>query len=445
MGVLTEEKRIQQVALLVALACVLQLSESMIPHPVPGLRLGLANMVTLTALVLMGFRRALEIAVIRTVLGSLIIGTFMSPGFLLSFAAAVSSTLVMGLFHRISGVHPKIRFSIIGISIIGAFCHNLVQLVLAYLILVKHSGVLVLFPWLSAGSLATGWVVGIVAGGVCRRLENAPEREATVLAGRRLEAPGCGHFQAGESKIHRAAPEVKIAAVGAAAAAVFVFEDYRLYLLLASGLLLAAAVSRTPPGFLWSRVRQYMSLIAAAFLFPLFFNSGGHVLATIASVDVTAESLATGGHFAARIALLIATSSVLMRTTSAEDMTRGLVRLLSPLSRFGIADGRWARVLALSWGAVPEGWVAVRENLGRAGLGRAGRLKDLLPLLSVLIAGLYAQTGPVPGTGRAASRDGPGLDAGAFEGGRTAGMTDSEGANGSFFRRAVTPAGKEGR
>jgi len=61
MGEGKENTRMYKVALLVSMACVLQISESLIPHPIPGLRLGLANMLTLVALVTLGFRYALQI------------------------------------------------------------------------------------------------------------------------------------------------------------------------------------------------------------------------------------------------------------------------------------------------------------------------------------------------------------------------------------------------
>ena len=115
-----KDKKIYKIALLVAFACVLQIAESLIPHPIPGLRLGLANMLTLTALVVLGFGYALEVAVLRTVLSAFIMGTFMSPTFILSFAGAVVSTLIMGFFYWLSGFHRRFRLSIIGISIIGA-------------------------------------------------------------------------------------------------------------------------------------------------------------------------------------------------------------------------------------------------------------------------------------------------------------------------------------
>ncbi len=393
MHVYPKDHKIYQIALLVALACILQISESMIPHPIPGLRLGLANMVTLTTLVLLGFRHALEVAIIRTILSSLIIGTFMSPGFILSFSAAIVSTLIMGLFYWLSGLNARFRFSIIGISIVGAFCHNMVQLVLAYFLLVKHSGIFVFFPWLSIGALATGWVVGIVAGGVCRQLAKASATETSEYTSTSVQIPAQKHYQAGNSLLHRTKPEIKILGIISLALLVLIFDDFRLNLALAAGLLFAAVISRAPFTFLWARVRQYTSLIAVAFFFPVFFNSGSHILATVASVKFTSEGMAAGSLFAARIVFLIIASSILLRTTSPENMTRGLARLLSPLRRLGIDDQRFAQVLSLSWNAVPYLWETARAAIRKANLGRAGNLKNLLPLLSDLIAKLYLETG----------------------------------------------------
>ena len=408
MHVYPKDHKIYQIALLVALACILQISESMIPHPIPGLRLGLANMVTLTTLVLLGFRYALEVALIRTILSSLIIGTFMSPGFILSFSAAIVSTLIMGLFYWLSGLNARFRFSIIGISIVGAFCHNMVQLVLAYFLLVKHSGIFVFFPWLSIGALATGWVVGIVAGGVCHQLAKASATETSENTSTSLQIPAQKHYQAGNSLLHRTKPEIKILGIFFLAMLVLIFDDFRLNLALAACLVLAALTSRVPFTFLWTRVRQYTSLIAVAFFFPVFFNSGSHILVTVASVKFTSEGMAAGSLFAARIVFLIVASSILLRTTSPEDMTRGLGRLLSPLRRLGIDDQRFAHVLSLSWNAVPYLWETARAAIRKAKLSRAGNLTNLLPLLSDLIAKLYLETGSTEGFWQQTRRSGNG-------------------------------------
>ncbi|MFZ0240108.1 MAG: Gx transporter family protein [Desulfobacterales bacterium] len=397
MQIYPKDHKIYQIALLVALACILQISESMIPHPIPGLRLGLANMVTLTTLVLLGFRHAMEVALIRTILSSLIIGTFMSPGFILSFSAAIASTLIMGFFYWLSGLNAHLRFSIIGISIVGAFCHNMVQLVLAYFLLVKHSGIFVFFPWLSIGAVATGWVVGIVAGGVCRQLAKASAPVTSENASTPLQMPAQKNFQAGTSLLHRAKPEIKILGVFLLALLALIFDDYRLNLALAGCLLLSAITSRTPFTFLWARVTQYTSLIAVAFFFPVFFNSGSHVLTTIAAFKITSEGMATGSLFAARIVILIIASSLLLRTTSPDNLTRGIAQLMSPLHCLGMDTQRFAQVLSLSWSAVPYLWETARATIRRANLGRAGNLKNLLPLLSTLIAGLYLETGSTDG------------------------------------------------
>jgi energy-coupling factor transport system permease protein len=269
----------------------------------------------------------------------------------------------------------------------------MVQLVLAYFLLVKHSGIFVFFPWLSIGALATGWVVGIVAGGVCRQLAKASATETSEYTSTSVQIPAQKHYQAGNSLLHRTKPEIKILGIISLALLVLIFDDFRLNLALAAGLLFAAVISRAPFTFLWARVRQYTSLIAVAFFFPVFFNSGSHILATVASVKFTSEGMAAGSLFAARIVFLIIASSILLRTTSPENMTRGLARLLSPLRRLGIDDQRFAQVLSLSWNAVPYLWETARAAIRKANLGRAGNLKNLLPLLSDLIAKLYLETG----------------------------------------------------
>jgi heptaprenyl diphosphate synthase len=387
-----EDHKVYKIALLVAFACVLQIAESLIPHPIPGLRLGLANMLTLTAMVVLGFRYALEVAVLRTVLSAFIMGTFMSPTFILSFSGAVLSTLIMGFFYWLSGVHRRFRLSIIGISIIGAFCHNLVQLYLAYLLLVKHEGIFVFLPWLSIGAVATGWVVGVVAGGVCRSLSENPQQD------RLAKIPAAGaesmirHYVPGSSLLHRWPAEIKISAVFVLALAVLFFSNFWFYLGLFFFLAALAAVSKTPFAFLVSKTKRYSSLLAVAFLLPVFFNSGANTVATIASFKITYEGLGTGALFTSRILFLLIASCLLMRTTSAEELTRGLARVLSPLRYLGISQQRVATILSLAWTAIPHVWETTRGAILSANLKEVKNMRNLLPLLSDLIARLYLNT-----------------------------------------------------
>lgn len=153
-------RRVTQFSLLVAMAVVLHVVEGSFPPPLPapGAKLGLANIVGLVCLVTLGLRAAISLVVLRTLLGSLVGGTFLGFGFILSFGAGLASTLGMAAL----AAAGRRRFSIVGISLFGALVHNLVQLTLAAAI-VRHYGLLAYLPYMLLGSLPTGAVTGIAA------------------------------------------------------------------------------------------------------------------------------------------------------------------------------------------------------------------------------------------------------------------------------------------
>lgn len=127
------------------------------PFPVPGVKLGLANIITLLTLVLFEFKTALTVTLLRAVLGSLLSGTLFGFGFLLSVSGALSATCLMALFLRFLPA-----FSLIGVSVIGAIAHNLGQLSMAAL-LMSYSGIFYYLPVMMLFSLPTGLLIGILA------------------------------------------------------------------------------------------------------------------------------------------------------------------------------------------------------------------------------------------------------------------------------------------
>lgn len=388
-----DPKATERIALLVALSCVLQVSESLLPHPIPGLRLGLANLVTLVALVRLGFRAAVEIALLRTVLSSLIMGTFLSPTFVLSICGGLFSALAMGLLLPFSRRRRRIGFSIIGISIAGALVHNVVQLYLAYLILVRHGGVFAFLPWLCYGAVGMGWITGAVAGGVCRRLESGSVR--SPLSGEETESTSTqmGAFQPGDAFLHRIPAETKMAALLVLALTVLVWGSVQGLLFLALIPLFLALTPGASPDFLLRQVRRYKMLVLTALLLPLFFNDGTQILWRAGDFALTREGLDAGLMMGLRIVLLILLSALLTRTTSPEDLTRALSRLLLPLKCFGVSERRTAGILGASWTAFPLLWDSARNALVRSDLSRPRRFRELAPRLSDFIAGLYAETG----------------------------------------------------
>jgi heptaprenyl diphosphate synthase len=388
----SQNKNNYTIALFVALACVLQISESLIPHPIPGLRLGLANILTLAALVILGFRSALEITLMRTVLSSFITGTFMSPGFILSFSGAVVSTLIMGLLLKLSRRYPGYGFSLIGISIAGAFTHNMIQLLLAYFILIKNSGIFLFFPWLSIGAIVMGYFIGITAGGVCRNLE-APEEKSEEGFYYSGSCTGIkSQYEPGKYFLYRFSGHIKLIALIIISITVLFVTDSLLYFLLFCILISAAVLSRIPLSFLFKKTKRYSFLLLFSLLLPLFFNSGSDSIIAIAHFNLTREGLTNGVFFASRIFILILMSSLLVRTTSPDEITSALTKLLYPLKFTGISPHRIAAILSISWTAIPFIWANVRHVIYSEGLKNKKGLKELISSLSKLIAMLYLET-----------------------------------------------------
>ena len=149
-------------AVLVTFAVVIHTVEAALPlpMPVPGVRLGLANMITLLTIVLYGARSGLVVAVLRTVIGSLIGGTFLGFGFWLSLAGGVVSTAVMvlALFPVKKGL-----ISLISVSVLGAAAHNLAQLTVAAAIIGSAALLKGYWPLLLLLSVPTGIFTGLAA------------------------------------------------------------------------------------------------------------------------------------------------------------------------------------------------------------------------------------------------------------------------------------------
>lgn len=149
-----------RIALLSAYAVALHAFESLLPTPIPWLRLGLANIITLVTLLLYGIRAAMIVTLIRVVLASIFIGTFLGPAFILSLGGGVTSTVAMGL---VLSVTPRL-FSTIGLSLIGALFHNIAQLVLAYFLFIQRiEAILLISPFIIFIGALTGTVNGFIS------------------------------------------------------------------------------------------------------------------------------------------------------------------------------------------------------------------------------------------------------------------------------------------
>lgn len=158
-------RTITQSAILIALALALSYTERFIPLqlliPLPGVKLGLANVVTLVALYMLGWKQTLPIVLIRCVLGSFF-GSL--TGLLFSLTGGLLSLGMMALCKKLP------VFSIYGISILGAAAHNIGQ-ILAAMALMRSIYVCAYLPYLLLIGIFTGMATGAACAGVLRAFQ----------------------------------------------------------------------------------------------------------------------------------------------------------------------------------------------------------------------------------------------------------------------------------
>ena len=139
------------------MAVLLFVVESIIPKPLPFMRIGLANVFILLILVQIGFFPALVVTLTKVIVGNLFSGLLFTPLVLFSLVSSIISLLVMYAFYK-----SRISFSLIGVSIAGAISHLLTQLVLGYFLFIHTSRIFALFPIVLLVGLVSGLITGML-------------------------------------------------------------------------------------------------------------------------------------------------------------------------------------------------------------------------------------------------------------------------------------------
>ena len=148
-------KRISVIAVFTALALIFSYIEAIIPFNlgVPGVKLGIANIVVVCALYIFGVKEAAGISLIRVFVIGLLFGNAVS--LIYSLSGAILSIAVMIICKRL-------KLSVIGVSAMGGIFHNVGQLSAAALIL-NSSAVMYYYPVLFISGIVTGIIIGIVS------------------------------------------------------------------------------------------------------------------------------------------------------------------------------------------------------------------------------------------------------------------------------------------
>lgn len=146
------------IAKLAALAIGLHLIEAVLPSPLPGVKPGIANIVTLYVLYQYGMTTAAWVSLLRVFAGSLLLGQLFSPTFLLSLGGALSSLFVLAFAIKLSSKW----FGPVSLSILASFAHVTGQLLIVWLWLIPHSGIIYLIPVFALAALIFGSINGLI-------------------------------------------------------------------------------------------------------------------------------------------------------------------------------------------------------------------------------------------------------------------------------------------
>jgi heptaprenyl diphosphate synthase len=157
-----------------ALAVAINVLESGFPSPLPGVKPGLANVITLIVLLRHGWRAAVAVTFLRVVVASLLIGSFLGPGFWLAGAGGAAALAILALgagWNRMAAViGNQWTLSPLGLSALAALAHTGGQFLLARGLLIPHPGLVRLLPPLLLVSLAFGVATGLAAQAVLAAL-----------------------------------------------------------------------------------------------------------------------------------------------------------------------------------------------------------------------------------------------------------------------------------
>lgn len=167
-----EIKKFTRLSMLLALSVVLNIIESIIPFfngTIPGLKIGLANIVILFVLYNFSFKDALVLSILRVILVGILRTGLFGLTFFFSFSGAIFSIIMMYLVKRFT------KLSIIGVSIIGSISHSIGQILVAF-IFVRNINIVYYLPWILLFAIPSGILVGFISKEIMKYFDKSIEK-----------------------------------------------------------------------------------------------------------------------------------------------------------------------------------------------------------------------------------------------------------------------------
>ena len=144
-----------RLSMLLSISIILNILESLIPiFNFPGIRIGLANTITLIVLYTYGSKDAIYISILRVLLVGILRTGLFSIAFYFSLFGSIFSVISMIIF-------KKTKLSIIGVSIVGSIMHNVGQIIAALFLI--NTNLIYYMPILLITSIITGTIIGFIS------------------------------------------------------------------------------------------------------------------------------------------------------------------------------------------------------------------------------------------------------------------------------------------
>lgn len=393
-------QRLARISLLSALALVLSYIETMIPLPValPGVKLGLANVAVVVALLGLDMRAAAAVAVVKVVASGFLFGSptmlmYSLGGTAFAFAGSAAASLIPGL-------------GAVATCMVAAILHNAGQIAVAALLLGTPS-VLLSLPPLALAACATGFVTGAVATGVLASQPDSPYAAESIeiprLRMKRREPSNgngfrplaadvatFGAYRPGTTFAHKLDPRAKITFAVLFIATAFASQGAPALLILLAAAMAVQAASGSSAHAALRSLKPFAWLIAFVLVFDTLFVNSGDTIWCAGPARITTGGASCAIENALRFICVLLGTSALMTTTSPTQLTDGFSLMLRPLNRFGVHTAPASLAMSMTLRFIPTltkefNKVCVAQMSRGADFANGGVLQRSLALVSALV------------------------------------------------------------
>lgn len=206
-----------------------------------------------------------------------------------------------------------------------------------------------------------------------------------------------GQYYPTNSVIHRLDPRVKIVCTLAYLISLFLFKSVLVYAISTLFLIAVIRTSKVPFKFITKGLKPIILLLMMTTIFNLFFTSTGKILVSIGFIKITEDGLRASVYMVLRLVYLIIGSSIMTLTTTPNELTDGIERLLRPLNKIKVPVHEIAMMMSIALRFIPilleETDKIMKAQIARGADFESGNLiqkvKNMVPLLVPLFISAF--------------------------------------------------------